>query len=62
MKGMEYYEDSLVANILAAKPARLPDVPETTIQKAMLAYNANEPQAKAIVAAYRTQGFILIQG
>jgi senataxin len=62
LKGMEYYEDSLVADILSARPAKLPEIPEAAVQKAMLAYKANEPQARAIMSAYRTQGFVLIQG
>ncbi len=52
----------MMADILGGKPAKLPEIPEPTIQRAMLAYNANEPQAKAIVAAYRATGFVMIQG
>jgi senataxin len=59
---MEYYEDNLVADILGAKPAKLPGTPEATVQRTMSTYKANEPQAKAIIGAYQATGFVLIQG
>ncbi len=62
LQGMEFYEDQLVSDILSARPAKLPDIPEAAITRAMTTYSANAPQAKAIVSAFKTQGFVLIQG
>lgn len=62
LKGLAYYEPELLDAILAARPTALPDVPEITWQKAMVAYDLNEPQAKAVVGSMRIKGFALIQG
>ena len=62
LKGLPYYEPELLTSILEAKPTALPEIPRVTWEKAMIAYNVNEPQAKAIIGSMRVKGFALIQG
>jgi senataxin len=62
LKGLPYYEPELLQSILDAKPTALPEIPQVTWEKAMIAYNVNEPQAKAIIGSMRIKGFALIQG
>lgn len=62
LKGLAFYEPELLTSILQARPTQLPDIPQVTWQKAMVAYNVNEPQAKAIIGSMRIKGFALIQG
>lgn len=59
---MPYYEPDILRAILEAKPRDLPEVSDVTAEKAMKCYNVNEPQARAIIAAMRVEGFALIQG
>lgn len=59
---MPYYEPGILDAILEARPRDLPEVTDTTAQKAMDRYQVNEPQARAIVGAMRVEGFALIQG
>jgi senataxin len=62
LKGLPFYEPELLDSILEAKPTTLPEIPRVTWEKAMIAYNVNEPQAKAIIGSMRVKGFALIQG
>lgn len=62
LKGLPFYEPELLNSILEAKPTALPEIPRVTWEKAMIAYNVNEPQAKAIIGSMRVKGFALIQG
>jgi senataxin len=62
LKGLAYYEPSLLTDILAGQAAKMPRLTSSAIDSAMEAYSVNEPQAKAILGAMETQGFALIQG
>ncbi|KAI0269828.1 SEN1 N terminal-domain-containing protein [Gloeopeniophorella convolvens] len=48
--------------ILKPRLPQLPRVEERDLQQTMSKYNVNQPQARAIVSAMRTDGFSLIQG
>lgn len=62
MRGLPYYEPSILSDILAARSATMPALEPYKIEEAMKNYNVNEPQAKAILGAMSTKGFALIQG
>ncbi|KAG5652968.1 hypothetical protein H0H81_002866 [Sphagnurus paluster] len=55
-----YYDQ--FATILQPRLPPLPEIKEKDIQETMATYGINEPQAKAILSAMRSQGFVLIQG
>jgi senataxin len=48
--------------ILKPQLPKPPRLDHTEVEVAMTKYNVNEPQARAIVSALRTDGFTLIQG
>lgn len=62
LKGLPYYDDFLLRDILSAKSAAMPFMSESDVRSAMKNYNVNEPQAKAILGALSVKGFALIQG
>lgn len=57
---MPYYD--LCDTILRAeiRPSRVSDFKE--VQRMMVTYNVNEPQATAILSSLQAEGFALIQG
>ncbi|OAX44312.1 hypothetical protein K503DRAFT_861544 [Rhizopogon vinicolor AM-OR11-026] len=48
--------------ILTPKLSALPPLEQREVQHTMSAYNVNEPQARAIIASLKVEGFALIQG
>jgi senataxin len=62
LKGLPYYEPSLLRDILAGKGAEMPRLRPDAVVDAKKAYDVNEPQAKAILGAMDSLGFALIQG
>ncbi|WVQ83579.1 hypothetical protein IAT38_005720 [Cryptococcus sp. DSM 104549] len=62
LKGLPWYESSLLGDILAARSAIMPKLALDDIEEAMEAYSLNEPQAKAVLGALHVKGFALIQG
>jgi len=48
--------------ILKPQLPKPPHLDHKEIEVAMAKYNVNEPQARAIIGALRTDGFTLIQG
>ncbi|KAF5382581.1 hypothetical protein D9615_002787 [Tricholomella constricta] len=55
-----YYDQ--FGTILQPRLANLPEINAKDIRDTMATYRVNEPQAKAILSALRSQGFVLIQG
>ncbi|WWC87506.1 uncharacterized protein L201_002396 [Kwoniella dendrophila CBS 6074] len=62
LKGLPYYESTLLHDALAGRSAPMPKLALDDIEDAMKAYDVNEPQAKAILGATHVKGFALIQG
>ena len=54
--------DDCVDFILKPQLPKPPRLDHKEVEAAMTKYNVNEPQARAIVSALRTDGFTLIQG
>lgn len=55
-----YYDQ--FSTILNPCLPNLPELKEKDIREIMTTYRVNEPQAKAILASLRSDGFVLIQG
>lgn len=62
LRGLPFYEPSVLHDILNANSAKMPAMSEMAIRQAMTTYDVNEPQAKAIIGATQISGFALIQG
>ncbi|OCF45032.1 senataxin [Kwoniella heveanensis CBS 569] len=62
LKGLPYYEASLLQDILAGRSAVMPRLALDDIEDAIKTYDVNEPQAKAILGSMHVKGFALIQG
>ncbi|WVQ94431.1 hypothetical protein IAU59_001510 [Kwoniella sp. CBS 9459] len=62
LKGLPYYEPSLLQDILAGRSAIMPRLALDDIEDAIKTFDVNEPQAKAILGAMHVKGFALIQG
>lgn len=62
LRGLPYYEQDMLADILSARSAVMPRLSDPAIDEAKRAYDANEPQARAILGAMAMKGFALIQG
>ncbi|WVW79753.1 hypothetical protein I302_101723 [Kwoniella bestiolae CBS 10118] len=62
LKGLPYYDASLLQDALAGRSAPMPKLALDDIEDAMKSYDVNEPQAKAILGASHVKGFALIQG
>ena len=57
---VSYYD--LFQTIMRPQLPALPKINQKDIEKTMKTYRINEPQAKAILGALESQGFVLIQG
>ncbi|WVF66821.1 hypothetical protein IAT40_001563 [Kwoniella sp. CBS 6097] len=62
LKGLPYYEPSLLQDILAGRSAMMPRLALDDIEDAIKSFDVNEPQAKAILGSMHVKGFALIQG
>ncbi|KAK8861338.1 hypothetical protein IAR55_002157 [Kwoniella newhampshirensis] len=62
LKGLPYYEPSLLRDVLTGRSAVMPQLALNDIEEAIKSYQVNEPQAKAILGAMHVNGFALIQG
>jgi senataxin len=62
LKGLPYYGQGLLADVLAGRSAVLPKLLDREIAEAIKSYDVNEPQARAILGAMDVNGFALIQG
>jgi senataxin len=60
LMAMPHYDcTDFILNPQLPKPVR---VDQKEVQLAMTKYHVNEPQARAIISALRTDGFSLVQG
>ncbi|WRT65451.1 uncharacterized protein IL334_002394 [Kwoniella shivajii] len=62
LKGLPYYEPTLLQDALTGRSATMPKLALDDIEDAIKSYEVNEPQAKAILGAMHVKGFALIQG
>ncbi|OXB33487.1 senataxin [Cryptococcus neoformans] len=62
LKGLPWYESSLLSDILAGRSAIIPKLSIEEIEDTMKCLSLNEPQAKAVLGALEVKGFALIQG
>ncbi|WWD16760.1 hypothetical protein CI109_101192 [Kwoniella shandongensis] len=62
LKGLPYYESTLLADALAGRSAVMPRLALNDIDDAIKSFDVNEPQAKAILGSMHVNGFALIQG
>ena len=60
LKGLPYYD--LSDKVLNPRLEDPPYVSSSEVTSAMKNHQVNEPQARAILSAMRTEGFSLIQG
>ncbi|KAG4305321.1 hypothetical protein PORY_001491 [Pneumocystis oryctolagi] len=60
LKSLEYLE--LCNDIINAKSQPFPSISFNEVQRAMVAYDVNKPQAEAIIGVTKSTGFYLIQG
>jgi senataxin len=62
LKGLPYYDERLLQDILNARGAPVPSLSDSEVQATMQNFQVNEPQAKAILGSLSVKGFALIQG
>ncbi|WVR04068.1 hypothetical protein IAU60_001067 [Kwoniella sp. DSM 27419] len=62
LRGLPYYEPSLLQDILGGRSAMMPKLALDDIEEAMNTFDVNEPQARAILGSLHVKGFALIQG
>ncbi|ODO09298.1 hypothetical protein I350_02898 [Cryptococcus amylolentus CBS 6273] len=62
LKGLPWYESTLLTEAMAGRSARLPQPSSNDIEDAMQSFGLNQPQARAVVSSMQGKGFALIQG
>ncbi|WVN90408.1 uncharacterized protein L203_105644 [Cryptococcus depauperatus CBS 7841] len=62
LKGLPWYEPSLLSDILAGRGTAMPKLSFPVVDETMKSLNLNEPQARAVLGAMEVKGFALIQG
>lgn len=62
LKGLPWYESSLLSDIMGGRSAIMPKLSTEKIEDTMKCLSLNEPQAKAVLGALEVKGFTLIQG
>lgn len=62
LRGLPYYEPSILSDVLGARSAAMPSLDSSDVTDAMNKFQLNEPQAKAVLGAMKVKGFALIQG
>ncbi|WVQ73855.1 hypothetical protein IAR50_003436 [Cryptococcus sp. DSM 104548] len=62
LKGLPWYESTLLTEALAGRSAKMSHPSSSDIEDAMKSFGLNQPQARAVVGSMQGRGFALIQG